>query len=220
MQAVSGEAEVALGVVRGVVAPAAGGRGGRRRAGFAAAARRAAKSASQKTSPLTTTKGASPSSGRAWRMPPAVSSARGFGRPGDAHAEGRAVAQRFFEPVAEVGVVDDELGEAGGAQAFDVPHDQRLAAHRQQRLGRVVGERAHALAAAGGEDHRFRRARLRRCSRPVRPRARGGRAASAAGRGRGSACRRGAGSPSPAACRRGSRPCRRGGRGGRRCRAP
>jgi hypothetical protein len=79
----------------------------------------------------------------------------GLGRPGDAHAEGCAVTERLFQPVAEVGVVDDELAEAGGAQALDVPHDEGLAAHRQQRLGGVVGERAHALAAAGGEDHRF-----------------------------------------------------------------
>jgi hypothetical protein len=34
-----------------------------------------------------------------------------------------------------------------------MPHDQRLAAHLQQGFGRVVGERAHAFAAAGGEDH-------------------------------------------------------------------
>ena len=131
------------------------------------------------------------------------------------HAESRAVAERSFEPVAEVGVVDDELAEAGGVQAFDVPHDQRLAARLEQRLGGVVGERAHALSATGGEDHRSghgvsaegsmgrrrlaprwgRGAPFRRCSRPGSPRVRGGRAASTAGRGRASACMRGAGNP-------------------------
>lgn len=57
--------------------------------------------------------------------------------------------------MAEVGVVDHELGEACGAQAFDVPHDQRLAAYRKQGLGRVIGERAHALATPGCQDHRL-----------------------------------------------------------------
>ncbi len=89
----------------------------------------------------------------------------GLGRPGDAHAEGCAVAERLFQPVAEVGVVDHQLAKAGIAQALDVPHDQRLATGLEQRLGAMVGQRAHALAAAGGEDHRFHRRALRRCSR-------------------------------------------------------
>src|SRR5690349_10122700 len=36
-----------------------------------------------------------------------------------------------------------------------MPADQRLAAHLQQRFGYGVGQRTHALAAAGGHDHGF-----------------------------------------------------------------
>jgi hypothetical protein len=39
-------------------------------------------------------------------------------------------------------------------QRLELPLDQRLAAHAQQWLGAGVGERAHALAAPGGEDQR------------------------------------------------------------------
>ena len=52
-----------------------------------------------------------------------------------------------------MGVVDDDMGKARRAQAFDVPDDERLAADLQQGFGRVVGERTHALAASGGKDH-------------------------------------------------------------------
>ena len=40
---------------------------------------------------------------------------------------------------------------AEGGQPLQVPGDQRLAAHRQQRLGRVVGERPHPLPLARRE---------------------------------------------------------------------
>ncbi|CFN66696.1 Uncharacterised protein [Bordetella pertussis] len=57
------------------------------------------------------------------------------------------------DALAQPGVVDDDVAQAGGHQAFDMPDDQRLAAHGQQGLGRGVGQRAHAFAAAGGQDH-------------------------------------------------------------------
>jgi hypothetical protein len=76
----------------------------------------------------------------------------------------RAPSPSVLDHLPEVGVVDDELDDARRGQAFDVPHDQRLAAGRQQRLGAGVGERAHAFAAAGGEDHGFHGG-LRRSSR-------------------------------------------------------
>jgi hypothetical protein len=53
-------------------------------------------------------------------------------------------------------VVDDELVESAAHQALHLPCDERLAAHRQQRLGCGVGQRAHALATAGSEDQRAR----------------------------------------------------------------
>ena len=55
--------------------------------------------------------------------------------------------------VSEVGVVDDHVTQPGRRQPFQVPGDQPLAADRKQGFGRVVCERAHALAATGGENH-------------------------------------------------------------------
>ena len=83
--------------------------------------------------------------------------ARRFGRPADTRAEGIPIAERRFEHVAEVGVVDDEIGNPGSNQAFDVPDDQRFSAYGEQRLGAMVGEWAHALAPACGKNHRFHR---------------------------------------------------------------
>jgi len=51
------------------------------------------------------------------------------------------------------GGVDDDVPDAGAGERLDVPLDQRFAAHLQQRFGRVVGQRPHALAAPGREDH-------------------------------------------------------------------
>ena len=50
--------------------------------------------------------------------------------------------------------VDHDVDEARGAQRLDLPDDQRLVPHRQQGLGAGVGQRPHALAAAGRQDHR------------------------------------------------------------------
>jgi hypothetical protein len=80
---------------------------------------------------------------------------RAFGRVADAHAKGAAVAEGVLDHLPQVGVVDDEIKDPRCGEALDVPDDQRLAAGRQQRLGAAVGERAHAFAAAGGEDHGF-----------------------------------------------------------------
>ena len=75
-----------------------------------------------------------------------------FGGVADRKAPARAVAERSRELVFEPGGVDHHLTHAGACQRFEVPFDQRLAAHRQQRLRAGVGERAHAFAAAGGQD--------------------------------------------------------------------
>ena len=78
-----------------------------------------------------------------------------FARVGDAQAEARAVAERgddlFFEP----GGVDDDLAHAAARPA---PRGAtRSAACRAPPAAAwaCVGERPHALAAAGGEDHRL-----------------------------------------------------------------
>src|SRR5690606_26028418 len=73
-------------------------------------------------------------------------------RVADRQAPVAAVAQRLGELVGEPGGVHHHLGHPGRGEAFQVPRDQRLAGHLQQRLGGGVGERAHALAQAGGED--------------------------------------------------------------------
>ena len=64
-----------------------------------------------------------------------------------------AVAHRAFDFVAEPGVIDDDVADAGRGQARQMPDDQRLAADRQHGLGQAVGQRAHAFAAARGKNH-------------------------------------------------------------------
>jgi hypothetical protein len=54
-----------------------------------------------------------------------------------------------------MGVVNDDIAKAADRQAFQMPDDERLATGAEQRLGRCIGERPHALAAAGGENEGF-----------------------------------------------------------------
>lgn len=69
------------------------------------------------------------------------------------HAPGGAVAQPGFDLRAQVGVVDHHPAHASGGQPAQMPANQRLGAHLQQGFGRGVGQRAHALAASGGQHH-------------------------------------------------------------------
>lgn len=85
----------------------------------------------------------------------------------DAQAPARAVAQRGRELFGQMRGVDHHVVHAGRNQLFQVPCDQRLAAHAKQRLGRVLGQRAHALAEAGGEDQRVPHAATCVRSRPA-----------------------------------------------------
>src|SRR6266849_4283684 len=78
-----------------------------------------------------------------------------FARVANARAEFPAVAECRFEGVAEVSDVDDDLSESGRDQAHDLPHDERLAARHEQRLGELVRQRTHALTTACREDHRY-----------------------------------------------------------------
>jgi len=66
---------------------------------------------------------------------------------GDAQAPATAIAQCGLELVFQIGRVDHDVAHAIACQGLQVPGDQRLAADRQQGLGRGVGQRAHALAA-------------------------------------------------------------------------
>jgi hypothetical protein len=52
-------------------------------------------------------------------------------------------------------VVDHQLTNTHGCQTADMPFDQRPATGQQQGFGRVVGQRAHALATPGRQNHRF-----------------------------------------------------------------
>jgi hypothetical protein len=70
----------------------------------------------------------------------------------DGRAEARSVAERRLDLRAEMRMVHDDRGDAAGDEALDLPDEERLAAHGEQRLGHRVGQGAHALAAPGGED--------------------------------------------------------------------
>ena len=80
-----------------------------------------------------------------------------------AHAEARAVAERRRDLRAAPGEVDDDVAEAAPRQRLQVMLDQRPAADLSNGLG--VGQRPHALAAPGGEDHRLHAATRRQLAR-------------------------------------------------------
>src|SRR5690606_39682041 len=68
-------------------------------------------------------------------------------------AKGRAVAEGGFDLCTQPCMVDDDVFQAGCHQLLYMPDDERLAAHGKQRLGRMVGQGAHAFAASRGENH-------------------------------------------------------------------
>jgi hypothetical protein len=78
----------------------------------------------------------------------------GLGRVADRDAVLAAVTQHPLDAIAEVGVIDDDLGDAGGGQRCEMVGDQRPPTHLQQRLGHGIGQWPHPFAAAGGQDHR------------------------------------------------------------------
>ena len=73
----------------------------------------------------------------------------------DAHAEIVVGFQVVDNHVGEVMDVDDDFGDAEGAQAGESDFEQRAAIDFDERLGASVGEGAEARAEAGGEDHGF-----------------------------------------------------------------
>ncbi len=75
-----------------------------------------------------------------------------FHRVVDRQAPAAAIAQHNGVLRLQPGGVDHHLSHPGTCQGFEVVFDQWLAMHRQQRFGGGIGERAHALAAAGGKD--------------------------------------------------------------------
>ena len=69
------------------------------------------------------------------------------------HAVARAIAQPVADLRAQPGEIDRRCADAGDAPGARDDVDQRLAVHFEQRLRYAVGERAHALAAAGRQNH-------------------------------------------------------------------
>ena len=72
-------------------------------------------------------------------------------------AEPVAIAQRRFDEGPEVRVIHDDVAHAGRGELVEMPRDERTSARGQQRLRQRIGQRAHALAATGREDHRDHR---------------------------------------------------------------
>jgi hypothetical protein len=78
---------------------------------------------------------------------------RRFRRIADSHPEARTVAQRRLDLVAEMRVVDHQVAETRDRETLDQTRDERLSTRLEQRLRRGVGQRAHPLAAPGGQKH-------------------------------------------------------------------
>src|SRR5690349_12466607 len=72
----------------------------------------------------------------------------------NANIPSRTIAERGRKLLCEMRRVDDDIAHADRRELFQMMLDQHLAADAQQRLRRHVAQRAHAFAAAGGEDHR------------------------------------------------------------------
>jgi hypothetical protein len=51
-------------------------------------------------------------------------------------------------------MIDDDSAETCFRKFFEMPEDERLAADFKHGFGHAIGERPHALAAAGGKYHR------------------------------------------------------------------
>ena len=65
-----------------------------------------------------------------------------------------AALEAIGDLVAEMVYVHHDVLHAVTLQAIHRPLEHRAAGHGNQRLGRNVGQRPHAFAAAGRQDHR------------------------------------------------------------------
>ena len=69
---------------------------------------------------------------------------------------GRVAAGRMLDDlVGQIMHVDHGFADAGAGELVQHVIEQRLAGHAHQRLRHLVGQRAHAQAETGGEDHGF-----------------------------------------------------------------
>jgi hypothetical protein len=62
------------------------------------------------------------------------------------HTESGPVTERLFNALSEPRMVDDDFGDAGCGELFEMPNDERLAGNRQQWFRKMIGEWAHALS--------------------------------------------------------------------------
>jgi hypothetical protein len=58
--------------------------------------------------------------------------------------------------------VDHQIGDARRPQGVEVVDDQRFASDQQQRLGGMIGQRAHPFTAPSGKNHRLHDAGVQR----------------------------------------------------------
>src|SRR5260221_5918712 len=79
----------------------------------------------------------------------------GFARIADRDAEAASIAERRFDHMTKMSVVDHDLANARARECLDQPDDQGLAAHFEEHLWDRVGEGPHAFAAPGGKNHGF-----------------------------------------------------------------
>ena len=73
----------------------------------------------------------------------------------DAQAVAAAVAECIGNHRAAIAEVDNDVNEPGAGETAQLPADEAVIADPQQRFGTVGGQRAHAFAASGGENHGF-----------------------------------------------------------------
>ncbi len=102
---------------------------------------------------------------RVGNAPRGLQCARRLGRPGNARAKRFAIAEARFEQLAEMGMIDHQIAPPRRDQPLDVPDDQRLAGDFEQWFRTGVGERQHAFAAAGRQNHRLQNVRPALASR-------------------------------------------------------
>jgi hypothetical protein len=69
------------------------------------------------------------------------------------------VSQRIDDLLPKMGAVDHDVTDSRTPQRLDMVENQRLAAHRQQRLGGVQREWTHPRALPCRQNHRFHRRR-------------------------------------------------------------
>ena len=85
---------------------------------------------------------------------PYVECADGFRRIRKGGAESGSIAERFHDLLPQPGMVHDQLAYPLLDEALDAVLNERASRRLHQYLGTLVTQRAHALSASRGQDHR------------------------------------------------------------------